>query len=307
MKAPGTSRILILTALLLAIGAGALIWLKVHDAPEPEIAEQTGKPADNKATRAVESATVADTWQWPEQQETEPADYTSASQQDFPFTADGVFKALQNVRIDANGDVIVDSRALEALNSTFRHGRVTLSDVELDALQELIRAGLPGPAGEQTASIVADYHSYLQARDQQLSDPDAAESMPSLDATEQRLNELRQLRAEHLGTDTARQLFREEEATTRYMLEAQRIAMDPDLSTEEKIARSATLSQELQQDVLGIDNWPARRAAFNQDKRQVEQAGLSEAEKQAQIEALKQQHFDEQELQQLEEHYLGDF
>lgn len=288
--------------MLAAAGAGTLFYLNSGDSTNPASMPDTTQaaPSENRPE------TVADRWHWPESsgQQTKKGG-TPAS--DFPFTADGVFQALQTVRIDGNGHVIIDSQTLEALNQTFRHGRNRLEPHELEALQELIKAGLPGTAGEETARIVGDYHRFLQARRQKFTEDEANDQPESLEATERRYSELRQLREEHLGDEVARKLFREEDATAQYMLEAQRVAMDPDLSAEEKIARSATLSQQLQEQILDIDNWPERRAAFERERQQIEQAGLSEADKQSQIRTLKQQHFDQQELERLDEHYLGDF
>lgn len=299
------SRPILIALLLIATGAGTLFYLNSSETSDPTASLPEAAPSESAGKRAN---TVADRWHWPattgngtEQRKTE------ATATDFPFTADGVFHALQKVRIGEDGHLIVDARALEALNQTFRHGRILLEPHELEALQELIKAGLPGIPGEETARIVGGYHRYLQARRQQFSGDNATGEPDSLDATERRYNELRQLRQEYLGEEVARELFREEDATAQYMLEAQRIAMDPELSAEEKIARSATLSQQLQEQVLDIDNWPERHAAFERERQQIEQAGLSEADKQSQIRTLKQQHFDQQELERLEEHYLGDF
>lgn len=292
----------LITLLLAAAAAVTLFFLSSPDATEQATVPDV-PPGETLVGRPV---TVADHWHWPEQNP-EASKPREDSTTDFPFTADGVFHALQQVRIAGDGHVVLDSRALGALNRTFRHGRALLQPHELEALQELIRAGLPGTAGEETARIVGDYHRYLQARNDRLSQAGPHSEDSPLADTERRYNELRRLREEHLGEDVARQLFREEDATAQYMLEAQRVAMDPDLSAEEKIARSATLSQKLQEQILAIDNWPERRAAFERERQRIEQAGLSEADKQSQIETLKQQHFNPREREKLEEHYLGDF
>jgi len=195
--------------------------------------------------------------------------------------------------------VVVDNRALEALNDTFDYGAVELSEQNLALLEELIQIGLPGKAGEQTARIVRDYYHYLEAREAFNA---MYEGNENADA-ERQYQELQALRGMYMGQNVAERLFAQSDANARYMFEVRDIEADTTLSAEEKAARLSELNEQLQAHTVPVENWRERFADFQAEKQRILEAGLSEQEKRVQVKALMRQHFQPDELEQIS--YLG--
>lgn len=296
----GTGMVCILLILYLGYG-----W-PGNTAPEPSTLTSPAASRPAPAPESPDSGTVAAAWQWPD----DPADSDEtaiATEDDIPFNADGLYEALQNVRIDANGDVILDAEALNALNRTLQHGAVELSEQNLADLRELIQVGLPGKAGEQTARVVTDYYQYLGAQEEF---NDMYETHPT-EATdvadfERQYEELQALRKLYLGKEVAEQLFAEADAGARYMLDVRKIESDPGLTEEEKARELEALNTRLQNDTIAVDNLSERRAGFQEERQRILDAGLSEAEKQAQVKALLEQHFEPAEREKIRHLGLDD-
>ncbi|MBA1146893.1 hypothetical protein H0Z60_07440 [Ectothiorhodospiraceae bacterium WFHF3C12] len=303
-----------LVALALAASAGYLEITGDSAGGTPQRAGAASAPAErpqgvgqgeNRVT------TLGDLWRLiraPKASESgRPARPSNAVDDEHPFTIRAVRESLRNVRLDANGDVILDDRARQALNRSLEYGRLPLDELALAELQALIRERLPGKAGEQTAEVVGDYYRYLQAEEQYMSTTGEAPAADKAIAThEARYRRLRQLRAQYLGPDAARQLFRTSDANAAYMFRAHRIQLDPDLSEEEKLAKVDALHAELQHAYIHIDNWDERHARFQAEKARILRAGLSEADKRAQVGELLRQAFRPEELEQIEHLHLGD-
>lgn len=276
---------------------------------EPSPTATTSTPRPDPAPAPAEPGTLASAWQWPDDNTgSTTADGTAVAAADsIPFSADGLYEALQNVRIDANGDVILDGEALNALNRTLRHGAVELSEQNLADLRELIRVGLPGKAGEQTARVVTDYYQYLGA-EEEFNDMYETNSGEPADPEvfQRQYEELQALRELYLGEEVAKQLFAEADAGVRYMLDVRRIESDPALTDEEKTRELEALNTRLQNETIAVDNWNERRASFQEERQRILDAGLSEAEKQAQVKALLEQHFEPEEREKIRHLGLDD-
>ncbi|WP_165855797.1 lipase chaperone [Marinobacter sp. JSM 1782161] len=203
---------------------------------------------------------------------------------DIPFTVDGVFQLVQAMRLDDTGNLVPDNNARQALERIFHNGALMLSEQQLGHLAELIRAGLPGPAGEQTATLASDYYRFLEAR-RTLAAPNGADGR-SPTSPEQRYRGLQQLRVSQLGEELANQLFRASDAHFEYMLAARRLQANPDLNLEEKLKRSKALNNTLQTDLIEVDNWPQRRTRYLEQKRLILDAALPDEDKQRQIDDL---------------------
>ncbi|HTN35415.1 MAG TPA: lipase secretion chaperone [Marinobacter sp.] len=244
------------------------------------------------------TGTVAAIWQWqaPEDALAEPGEPTTADA--IPFSADALYEAFQNVRIDENGDVILDNEALEALNQTLHYGQMELSSQNLADLQELIKVGVPGKAGEQTAKIVVDYYRYLGAENEfntLYEQQDSPVDMSS-DAYTRQYEELTALRALYLGQDVATSLFATADASARYMFDVQRVEADSTLTADEKAARLEEINNRLTDATVPVTNWRERYSTFLTEKQRLMDAGLDEQEKKVQLENLMHQHFDPDEL-----------
>ncbi|MBC7983349.1 MAG: hypothetical protein H7Y02_05770, partial [Candidatus Obscuribacterales bacterium] len=92
-------------------------------------------------------------------------------------------------------------------------------------------------------------------------------------------------------------LFGEEQAYARYTLESIRVQSLVGISQEEKDELQATLKQQLQPGVLPEKpsasqlEWERRYVQFQQEKQRILDAGLTEEDKQQQIERLLSTHF----------------
>lgn len=264
--------------------------------PEPE---STGGEASNlgdlwKLIKAPENES---------QMGDEPANTADGLPEDAPFTAEGVREALKAVRLDGNGNLILDHAALQALNSSLQSGDLRLTEQELSALQQMIRDRLPGQAGTQTAQLVGDYYRYLQAETEYLGTTMPEETTAdagSISAHKARYARLRQLREQYLGPEASAKLFRVSDAHAAYMFEAYRIRNDNSLSDEEKLRKVNALNDELKQQYITIDNWQQRYQQFQADKQQILRAGLSDADKISQIKGLLNAQFTAEELRQIE-------
>jgi len=267
-------------------------------APEPNSAAVATEPSPSTQNNTDKAGTVAAIWQWHT-----PAD--AAAERDplnnmdtIPFSADALYEALQNVRIDKNGDVVLDNEALEALNRTLQYGEVELNRQNLADLQELIKVGVPGKAGEQTAEIVVDYYRYLEAEDEfnALYEQQGSTADLSNDAYAQQYEELKALRTLYLGQEVAAELFATADASAHYMFEAQQLEADSTLSADDKAERQKTLNDRLTDATVPVDNWRQRYNVFLTDKQRIMNAGLADQEKKAQVERLMKQHFNPDEL-----------
>jgi hypothetical protein len=309
MKQPSLNKpfTIIFSIVGLAVLLVIVVGLFLKSAPEPGNEFAAAEPGAGIPDNTAEAGTIGAVWQRQSVADATEEVNQTTSNETIPFNADALYDALQNVRIDENGDVILDNQALEALNSTLQYGEVELSDRNLANLQELIKIGVPGKAGEQTADIVVDYYRYLGAEDEfnaMYEQPSAAADM-STDAYAQQYEELKALRAMYLGQDVAEQLFETADASARYMFEAQKLEADASLTDDEKAERLQTLNDRLTDETVPVDNWRERYDAFLAEKRRIIDAGLAEQEKSAQVEQLMQQHFSASELKKVEHLQIG--
>ena len=313
----------------LLVAAVALTWLLWPTAPsppaEPAAAENTEEPAHS---------TLATNWQWPVE-ESAPA----AVGQSKTTTTTGrisptaVVRALGRVQFDASGKVIVDRNARDILEDSLN----TLSDLteaELNALQAILRAGLPGPQGERVAKIVTDYYQYHAAVEEL---ERSSEAPTNVEGEQTRLDYLAKMREQYLGPVVARQFYAEDQAMQRYLL-ATRSSSEADTAALQKEledgvffldSRTSTDAKELSQQMaqlrtqgasgehaqyiqnqqLGLytanvlprsdselSDWQQRYTQFKQERQLVLEAGLAESDKQAQIEQLLSQYFTPAEL-----------
>jgi lipase chaperone LimK len=253
--------------------------------------------------------TIASAWQWEsvtgkeaQTGKTETQNSNQAKQPDtasaFPFTEESVYKALQDVKLDDNGDIILDDDALTALNAALDHSEVKLDAQAIEALQDLIRKGLPGNAGEQTARVVADFYQYLGAKNEFNSlyetnrNPDQ-----TIEDYETQYNELLALRQLYLSTEVADQLFASSNANSRYMFESMKLEADTSLSEEEKKQQQAKIVQQHAESSTKVNNWNERYQAFLDDKQYIINSSISDDEKRDQLRALMHQHFSYEELE----------
>lgn len=173
--------------------------------------------------------TVAQAWQWEAFGNTKGGEVKEAagilkdveseteSENDIPFDVVFIYDALRSVKLDGNENVVLDHDALTALNETLNNNVLILDQLGLDKLQTLIKIGLPGKAGEQTARIVSDYYNYLEAKKEFNQIYATAEN---LQEHRSQYNEMLALRNLYLGEDVAQRLFEQEDLDAEYMFSA---------------------------------------------------------------------------------------
>ncbi|MCW8195790.1 hypothetical protein F6455_13430 [Proteobacteria bacterium 005FR1] len=239
--------------------------------------------------------TVGTEWQWDNFPERKYANGEHAKQQNTsaPFDVPFIYDALQDVRLDEQGNVVVDDEALKALDETLKFSGLDLSPAALNELQELIRIGLPGSAGVQTADIVGNYYRFLQA-EKEFNELYRSPGMNvDLEAGYEELVALREL---YLGADVASELFEKQDRDGRYMLQSMLLERDESLSAEEKQARQEQLSSRFHSPAPQLPRWEERYRLFQYEQQAILESAVSDAEKQRQTDLLLQQHFDTDEI-----------
>lgn len=291
-------RLMASTASIVCVVA-LLSWFMFYETRIDSEVTSAAVPADrsNSAVDAAEEnitgKTVGTEWQWDrlpvekEQGESESQELTAMF--DVPF----IYESLQDVRVDESGNVVIDNKALQALDATLNFSGIEMNAAQLQELQALIRIGLPGAAGEQTAAIVGDYYEFLQAEKEFNNLYKTAGTQMDVEAGFEELVALREL---YLGPEVAAKLFAEHDRNARYMLESMLLERDESLSAEEKLARQERLSASFHSKMPKVHRWEQRYAIFQQAQAAITESAISEEEKQRQLAQLMEQHFSAEEL-----------
>lgn len=247
-RSPLNALVLIGAAAALVLAAGiAVIWPGNDDAepvatappsnrpvPEnrnPETAAQSTLPRDNTFSMAA----------MPRKDGTDAAVTDIEPTLSVPFELEDIAGALSSVELDEDGMPVLNETTREILDTAFMQTAEPMTGAELEQLQSMIEAGLEGEAGERAADIAGRYHNYSReyreiadTLEMQGSDPEALRA---------NFEQVSILRRSHLGEDVARQMFGQEEALTRYTLEAMTIQGNPELTPEQKARREESLRE----------------------------------------------------------------
>jgi lipase chaperone LimK len=296
-----------IVVLLAVLGLSVYFWnvdSSTSDWQEPSL--QT-----NESTNSVPATNIGEAWNWQEVANT--SEQTLATKEtpsqlpqatNLPFTAQSVYDALQAVKIDAQGNIILDHDAMLALDEALEPIFQLLNPQSLALLQELILKALPNITGEQVAELVADYYEYLVAKDEfsrlrENSDRVIEPNLQSVRNDEVLYEDLQALRDVHLGSEATEQLFRVTDASAKLMFDSMKLSFDEQLSPEERTAKQQALQDTLIRDSLNIDNWDARYNAFQNEKSAIVNADISDANKQLQFRQLLSQHFSSEEQEKM--------
>lgn len=247
------SRVGIVLAFVAAavLPAGWHVWSAIH-----------GESAAPTTKHTSARRTIADGWRWHAPAAQSAAKLAAAVRATGRIDPDGVAQALGKVELDENGDVVVGPKARTALEESFKTVPLDLTPEELQALQDMIRAGLSGPAGEQTASIVGNYYRYRKA----LQTLEAKPTAPAGSDTDRaRVERLAALRREHLGPVVSTKFYAQDEALQRFLLERQQAES---VSGSGQAANAVQLQRDLEN---GLFFLPSRNSpAAIELKRQLE-------------------------------------
>lgn len=254
-------------------------------------------------TSSAHSATIATEWLWSKNENR--SDSYNDSERLFPFTPKSVFRALQAVKLDADGNVILDHDALLSLDEALERIYAKLDSESLMVLQQLIRDALPGHAGEQTAKLVGDYHQFLVAKNEfsqineAMADSNNEMTTESIQANELLYKELQELREVHLGSSSTSKLFRISDAHAKYMFDSMKLESDQDLSVEEKQIKRLEIRERHISQSINIRDWPVRYQQFKQGKGLILSSELSIEQKRVKLKSLLEASFNTNELKQV--------
>lgn len=193
-------------------------------------------------------STIAAEWQWQALND-ESNNLRSDTSPSLPFTPQSVHDALQAVKVDVDGNVVLDHEALISLDEALERIYKQLDSESLVGLQDIIKSALPGKVGEQTAELVGDYHGYLAAKEDfsQMYEGEgyAEPSLTSLAGDQALYAELQELRALHLGKDASGSLFKVSDANAEFMFESMKLELDTSLTPEQKAQRLEQIQSRL--------------------------------------------------------------
>lgn len=174
-----------------------------------------------------------------------------------PYDVVEIYDVLQSIQLDEYGHVVPDQTAKEALENAFLDLGPDLSPEAMAELQNLIRIGLPGGAGEEAARVLKNYYELRLAEEEFNRYLPQNGEAPRIE----RYEELMQLRRRYLGDDLADQLFAVENAQARHMFAAVAIQQDDALTDEEKESRQVALQKQLSDRLLALGQLGPEEAA----------------------------------------------
>lgn len=222
--------------------------------------------------------TIAYKWQWENVTKRAPkADARSSKVNEsrptgeMPYDAVAVYKVLQSIKLDENGRLVPDQTAMQALEKGYSELGPDLSPQAMSELQELIRVGLPGQAGEQAAQILEDYYRYRSAEVEFNREIENQLTMAGRTGNElptgDRYEDLVELRRSYLGKEVADSLYAVEDAQARHMFAALAIQQNADLTAEQKKAQQAALQERLNDQLLALGQLEPQEAAAEKVRR----------------------------------------
>lgn len=295
--------ILITGAVVVSASAALLYWAgqSHHPASTNPISESALNSPQQHTTQTKQNtteapfATLGDVWidEQPSQTETASTSPSPYYDGNGPVQAHHLHRptiesALKEIKLDENGDVLVGQDALHSLRRAFEHGDIVLDNDAMNTLMDIIHESLPPEVAQQTAKIVKDFHDYsiaLHQRAKEWGRPQNIEERIQL------LDEQVELQQLFMGEETAGLLFSVENDSTRQMLEGMNIAVNDTLSREEKDEKLNKLFERYAQATPKIMNWDSRYDQFLSEKQAILNAGLTEEEKELQLQALYQHSF----------------
>lgn len=184
--------------------------------------------------------------------------------------------------VDAHGRLVVTRDALDLFDYYLAaSGEEPLATIRARIARE-IETRLPPDARPAAFDLLERYLAYREALRALHRDEGLAEL-----ALELRFQRIRELRREHFAAHEREALFAAEEERWRIDLERRRVAMDPDLSSDERAQRLAALDAELPREVREARETTLAALRLREDEAALRARGASDAE----IHALRERRF----------------
>lgn len=271
-----------------------------------KLTSESNVDLSDKETVNNKESTIGSEWQWFKK---ESQISSNLANNNLPFTAESVYRALQAVKLDEDGNVILDHDALLSLDEALERIHNKMDSESLNTLQQLIKKALPGKAGMQTAKLVTDYHQYLQAKqefsqiNEAMADSNNELTAESVEANVALYAELQELREVHIGTRATKKLFRISDANAQYMFDSMKLETNNDLTSEEIKQRRMEIKEKHISLSINVSGWPTRYQELKQQRQLIINSNVGEQQKRKKLKALIQQSFDDDELKRIE--HLG--
>jgi hypothetical protein len=286
---------------MVLIASLTLVFFSDENDTAPLVVISSHKSSDSVIDTDNTEKTIATAWQWEESSNATTDTDTNEEQSSAVFSEESVYNALQRVRLDNQGNIIIDNETLIALDETLDGSHLQLDGQALSDLQMIIKQGLPGKAGDDVAKIVGDYYQLLGATKEfnavYETDPSTEQVVENtIEQHQENYRELIALRELYMGTDLASQLFSTSNANANYMFDMHKIEQDTELSDDEKQKLRAEITDRHTEQTINVSNWNARHNAFLVAKQNILMALISDEEKQGQLTELMHQHFNSKEL-----------
>lgn len=295
-------KIFAIVVVLIVFGIGVVLLMDTGDKDETSYNSYQSEPA----LSTEKTTTVATQWQWEETQKPlTSVPTTNSNGVKLPFTVESIYTALQAVKFDESGNIILDHDALISLDEALERIHNQLDSDSLALLQTIIRQALPGVSGAQTAQIVGDYYFYLEAKeefskmDQVLSEDYVEPTLDTLQNDQATYAELQALREAHLGSEATASLFRVSDANAQFMFETMKLGLDSSLTSEQIQQKSQQIQEQHLAQSINVVDWPARYQGFLAAKQNIVAASIDDQQKRAQVAQLLQQHFTQDELKRI--------
>ncbi|GAA6133754.1 hypothetical protein NBRC116188_05430 [Oceaniserpentilla sp. 4NH20-0058] len=215
--------------------------------------------------------TVADVWQGETSntdnniQNPDRSENAEEKQTSYTLNYSLIHDEIGKIRLTSDGNVIADDIALKALRMAFPSSRLNHSPEMIEELLNIIKDGLPAPAGEQAADIIQKYFEYAKAHNEIASI--YGDIKFNHENREEILTHTQALREQYFGEELTTQLFHQEDKKTEYMLETHEIAVNKQLTPDEKRQAQLKLKDEYVASV--INQWESRYQAYEEASKSI--------------------------------------
>lgn len=231
------------------------------------------------------------------------------SELDQPFSMDSEGTEIAGqLRTDVNGNLIVDTELKAFFDYFFSSvGQVT-PEQAMRRIHLLIAKNLPESAAQQALELLSSYLEIKEASIDLLSRPIDQDKVQNsaqyrFDQLEFALNTLKSVRREYMSEADAYAFFQDEEAYGDYTLASQKIALNTQLTEQEKRELKVLAQQNLPEEMREIVATQESRSMALQDF----QTLLSKEPSMEEIAEYAYEHFDPQEASNLIAHYEKEF
>lgn len=280
---------------LVSVGYFYTLGSDVVSSPVPGPVRDSAKPAQTRdiiSTPLYSAAQESEPQASTEAESSEDQSVIAEAKSLLEFSPEAIVEALDEVRLDVNGNLIVDHQAYLALRRVLGNNRLAMDALSLSVLQELIQYAMPGDAGSQVAHIAGNYYQYVKARTE--FNELHKENYVNLDFAA-RQKELKRLRSTYLGEEISVQLFGQSDAQNLYLYERFNIESETQLSPLERDRRLTQSQEKYTSSILDVYGWRSSYQEFTKEKDRLVKQDLSAEQKRLQVEQAFARYFDEHE------------